>query len=142
MSVIRTLVVSTLFVYAATPALAESRNYFCVAEHSAGMTSDDGNWKSSRFNVSDQRYIIRPVSPNSGDSTSTHAVYRMQGNVFMLYCQDTSADSGMLFSCGSRIWNFLVANGSLRFQSYYGFGYLDDANDDPHLTIGTCSPLE
>ena len=123
---------------------AIAQSFFCVAELSAGFKWKDSKWISTTFTTEDDRYVIRPI--DNGDESESFGVFRM-GNEYPIHkCRNSTGSTEKLhLVCGGLGYGFIFNQEHLRFQDYYGIGYVsgqDGSANTPSLTAGRCSRIE
>lgn len=117
---------------------ASASQFFCAATHSTGFRLNDGKWRSVDFNIEPMRYVI---APDGAEYTVTKL-----GQQFPFHrCQNTMpAGQQIHLICGGLGYGWLFSERTLRFQEYYGIGYIDGEDkggNTPSITIGTCSRI-
>lgn len=122
----------------AAPSVAEaqSRTYLCIGDLSTGFVWKDGIWKEATFHVQEDRFAVKI----EGMSVSVTQIGRDYPSHT---CSLAVADADQ-FACGGLGYGFVMNLTTLRYQDFYGLGYVDgsdSANNTPSLTIGKCSPL-
>lgn len=113
------------------------RNYLCVGDMATGFKYNGAKWESVNFFVNDSKFAVK-ISGLAVEVTKIGDSYPMAS------CDLYAEDAGQ-FSCGGLGFGFVMNFRSLRFQTFYGIGYIagEDGNDPdtPAITIGKCSPL-
>lgn len=111
--------------------------YLCLADMSTGYRLVEDNWEFARFDVSKIKLIIKPtpeIGPNFyqvikvGSASAQHSLCELVG---------------VSLTCGGLGFGFIMNTHFLRFQEFYGIGYVhgDMPGNTPSITIGRCSPL-
>jgi len=128
----------------ASAVAGDTSYYLCEADKATGFKYKDGSWKSTNFNVSKHRYVLR--RPKQGDTFKSSAwVWSQLGEDFALAgCTNEANEDGFIYCAGYE--NLLLNTKSLRYQSYYSLGYVtsDGSNtsgDTPYIEIGHCSEM-
>ena len=64
MHTIRKIIIFISLLFAAIPSigLEKSDRFLCLSEAAQGFVLEDNEWKPTRFDVSDKKYTIRPLS--------------------------------------------------------------------------------
>ena len=123
-------------------------NLLCLGEKSTGFHWNGSSWDATTFNVTDARYVVKPVAEYEyvdgnkvnyeitrlGESFSAHKCFRGMYN-------GAAVDQ---IACGGLGFGFIVNFKTLRFQEVYTLGFVDGSDaggNTPSLTIGRCSPF-
>jgi hypothetical protein len=117
------------------PALADA-SYLCIGDLSTGFRYDGERWTTTTFNVDNDKFAVKVVGVKV-------EVTRI-GSSYPIHQCDLYAEDAVQFACGGLGYGFVMNFQSLRFQDFYGIGYVDgkdDSPDTPATTIGKCSPL-
>lgn len=120
------------------PAISASR-WFCAAELSTGFKLNGKVWQSVDFTTDKSRYTI------SRDDQSQWVVQALGSRYPTHRCENTGTDAKVWLTCGGLGYGFVFREDSLRFQEFYGFGYLDgrdEPGNTPAITIGVCSEID
>jgi hypothetical protein len=73
---------------------AEDKNYLCVADKATGFALRNGNWVSTDFNVSDERYILSLSSEKGKESIyvwknfGSETGYDCEENEYGIFCNN------------------------------------------------------
>ncbi len=119
--------------------------YLCVMEKATGFSYDKGgSWQSTDFEV-EEKYLVTPRPKNFADELIPSDVAWLVTAVGKkrpeYLCKDDFNKIGYL-SCKGLFSEFKMSRATMRFQTYYGNGYVSDEKaDTPYVAIGKCSPL-
>lgn len=121
------------------PARGQSvEGFVCVTDMATGFKFDPSTkrWRSVDFAVSDNKYILA----RKGE----HWTWKPLGSSFEAPCDGGFNEYGFL-RCGLAE-SVSINRKGLRFQSFYGIGYVHDGTRDsvantPSIEIGRCSPM-
>jgi hypothetical protein len=130
------LLAVTLSLAAASAAEAQTRTYLCIGDLSTGFVWLADTWKETTFHVRNDRFAVKIEDL---EVTVTRIGNDYPSHTCTLYAADATQ-----FACGGLGYGFVMNLTNLRYQDYYGLGYVDggDSPDNtPALTIGKCSPL-
>jgi hypothetical protein len=150
------LAVSTAVLATAATA-ASAAGWLCVAEQATGFkfNAQTRSWQSAVFRTN-AHYIIRP--PNGEEAKRLAETYKKEikwvvvkvGSDFATMCEGDVNEYGFL-NCESIGGPVAFNKNTLRFQLYYGLGYVrtDEESaattasdvDTPFIEIGKCAPL-
>lgn len=126
----------------ALPAYSQDNSYICISDESVGFVQKNGQWSQSRFDVAEQKYILRPLK--KGDvSISDEFNY----GVFPIGSSDTPIHWCVFeeykgdFICRAGEGSFMFSPKSGGFIKTYVFGYWDNSTDNPNISRGRCSKL-
>ena len=144
------------------PALAtpqESDSYLCIPDQSTGFSFKDGEWQVARFNVTDEKYVLRKRKRRERHpiySGSRWLIFRFGDTTPAGGC-DKGFDSEGLIHCSYYLYgDFKMNRDTGRYQATYWPGYVDsqnadafevdpdkqrDGEDTPSMTIGRCSAI-
>ncbi|MFT3672045.1 hypothetical protein [Aestuariivirga sp.] len=128
------------------PPVADAQEtLLCVADAATGYKWDGKDWQSVNFNVSDEKYAVKPSqrqrSPADG---MDYDVVRLGDNYSSAPCWREKFKNGNYMgqvACGGLGIGFIVNFTTLRFQHVYGHGFVggaDDGKDSPYIAIGKC----
>lgn len=114
----------------------QAENYLCIGDLSTGFFWNGSEWQQTYFNVKADQFVVAidgltVTVTRVGRSAPTHT------------CELAVAGIEQA-ACGGLGYGFVVNFRTLRFQDYYGLGYVnggDSADNTPSLTIGRCSPF-
>lgn len=118
--------------------------WICISEDSTGFYFKDGKWGRAVFNISEDKFIIRPIKKSDGrryfnDKAHPYGVFVLGENRPSKRC---SADEDIVCKLG--IGDLFFSPKSGRFIRIYAEGYWDgaDNNDNtPNITRGRCSKI-
>jgi hypothetical protein len=126
----------------AWPALAQE-NLVCIANKSTGFAWNGSDWVSTDFRIDQKKYMVKSVPVYSTSEGQVNFEVSEFGNDFPSHrCFKTKESDAM--ACGGLGWGFVMNFKMLRFQEYYGIGYVhgpDQPGNTPALTIGTCAKM-
>ncbi|PZV36651.1 hypothetical protein [Mesorhizobium kowhaii] len=97
-------------------------------------------WPPTNFTVKDDRFIIAPT----GSSGTLYTVTKIGENYPTQECKNDLPPGGKIhLVCGGLGSGFVFNEATLRFQQFYGFGFIvgDSAENTPAITIGKCSAI-
>lgn len=139
------LIITLPIALAMVPAANAAGSFFCKGELSTGFRWDGSKWAIAKFTTENDQYLIRPYkAPLYPDET--YGVYRMGEEYPRHICKNTKEPGyGIHLVCGGLGYGFIFSEEKLRFQDYYGIGYISGEDGDantPALTIGKCSPID
>lgn len=136
MIAVRALLTSLLLL---TPALGAE--WLCVPDQATGFKWIDGAWQDVTFDTP-HTYLIKEVPE-----------YELGGMFVALEVTQIGRANpthrcppivGEQVACGGLGMGFVFNRATLRYQEYYGFGYVDGGDspeNTPAIEIGKCSPL-
>lgn len=143
----RTIIAAILAI--TMPAQASAQSWLCIADMSTGFSYNKtlNKWEHTRFNVDDERLIIKP-------STGTSRAYEVfefgnTSNIAAATCGSAPNEYGFLF-CDGLFGEFKFNSKNLRYVRTYIAGYVEilpdnlfskEGNDTPNIEIGKCSPI-
>jgi hypothetical protein len=135
-----------LFASAAEAATGEQvTRYLCVMDKATGFSYDkSGSWQSTDFKV-EEKYLVTPRPKNFSDELIPSDVAWLVTAVGekrpKYFCKEDFNKIGYL-SCKGLFSEFKMSRATMRFQSYYGNGYVSDEKmDTPYVAIGKCSKI-
>jgi hypothetical protein len=119
----------------------ETVTYLCVSEESTGFFFKDGKWEQANFDVSEDKFIIRPIKKSDGfyfkDKENPYGVFELGNKRPSKRCKDLGN-----IVCNVGIGELRFSPETGRFIKTYTAGYWDgiDGNEDtPNITRGRCS---
>lgn len=122
---------------------AAATDWICVPDMSTGFKWKSTRWESVNFNT-DHTYIVSEVPSYDWLGAQIGAEVNRPGSPYAEYrCEGSIPDNGVLV-CGAPAMNFIFNSGTLRYQEYYGIGFLDGSDTEgntPFIEIGKCSAL-
>ena len=119
--------------------------YLCVMDKATGFSYDkNGSWQSTDFEV-EEKYLVTPRPKNFADELIPSDVAWLVTAVGKkrpeYFCKEDFNKIGYL-SCKGLFSEFKMSRATMRFQSYYGNGYVsDEKTDTPYVAIGKCSSI-
>jgi len=120
---------------------AEVDRFFCVADKSTGFKFQDDKWGYAQFDVSGSKYTIAPSARTPG----AFDIYKFGEQYPLLEACSNHRNTGDIYLiCGGANWGVIFNEGAMRYQYYYGLGYVagrDAQSDTPFIEIGRCSRL-
>jgi hypothetical protein len=128
---------------AASAANAASETLLCVADMSTGFAMEGKEWVTARFTVKDLRFVVKPVTPYEYLGKEVNYEVTKMGESYPSH-RCNRGDGAEQMSCGGLGWGFTVNFRTLRYQDYYGIGYVDgrdNGDNTPSVTIGKCVQL-
>lgn len=111
-------------------------SYLCIGELSTGFKQNGDQWVTTTFNVTEDKFA---VSVKNDYVTVTRI-----GNDYPSHQCALAVSDAEGFACGGLGWGFRMLFSTLRYQEYYGIGFVegaDDGKNTPAMTIGRCSPF-
>ena len=138
-----------------------SDSYLCIPDLSTGFKYKDGEWQTVRFNVAEEKYVLRKRKRKRKEK---HPIYSDSKWLIFRFGETTPAggcdkgfDSSGLIACSYYLYgDFRMNRGTGRYQAIYWPGYVDsqsadaanldpeaqrDGEDTPSMTIGRCSAI-
>lgn len=121
-------------------------SYLCVAELSTGVRWNGNNWETSTFYTEKEKFVVRYVEGHGQDPTPyNYEVVRLGDEAPIHLCTRLKVEDDFVdgVTCGGLLHNFIMWSSTLRFQSFYGIGYLagDAPGNTPAITVGKCSKI-
>jgi len=124
--------------------------YICIGDQAVGFRLLNGRWSNAVFNVNDDRLMVMEIPPKKsifGDATINFVVRKFGSDRNLHECSRQTFDGKPTtrIVCGGLGFGFLMDTKSLRYQDFYGLGYLDGEDrpgNTPSLTIGKCTRVE
>src|SRR5262245_65466236 len=126
-----------------SPAAALEK-YLCIADQSTGFKWDGSEWVTASFRIDNMKFVVYEVAGNAEVNFEVKQV----GEEFPRHsCNGRRFEQEYYpaMACGGLGFGFVMSFKTLRFQDYYGIGYVhgpDEPGNTPSLTIGKCSKLE
>jgi hypothetical protein len=118
-------------------------NLLCVADKSTGFSWNGSEWISSDFRVSNLKLLVKSVDEYKfGVLQVNYEVSEFGSTSVKYHCHRDEGSDQM--SCGGLGWGIVVNFSALRFQDFYGIGFVDGPDkpgNTPALTIGYCQKL-
>jgi hypothetical protein len=114
-------------------------------DKATGFSYDkSGSWQSTDFEV-EEKFLVTPRPNNFSDDLIPSDVAWLVTAVGKkrpeYFCKEGFNKIGYL-SCKGLFSEFKMSRATMRFQSYYGNGYVSDERaDTPHIAIGKCSSI-
>jgi hypothetical protein len=122
---------------------AEPGSYLCISDLSTGFRPEGKEWRVAKFKVENERFIVKAVPEYEWQPNKVNYEVTQFGDKSPLHrCHRASTAEQM--TCGGLGLGFMMNFRTLRFQEFYGHGFLsgkDDGKNTPYLTIGKCAPL-
>ena len=132
---------------------AESRErYLCVVDTSVGLDYNKATkkWGPAIFSAGDKyilRYLDRAEADVPSDARGKWGLFHFGTSWPLTWCGDDAWNKGFFYCDSFDIFSF--QKDTLRFQHIYRYGYVhgsginddDGANDNPAISVGTCSPF-
>ena len=120
-----------------------SDTWLCISEDSTGFYFEDGKWGQAKFDVSDDKFIVRPLKESDGryfkDKEHTYGVFDLGRDHPSKRCK-----SNISIVCKVGLGELFFSPKSGRFIKTYPVGYWDGQNNNnntPHITRGRCSKI-
>ncbi len=138
-----TIFATVLFSMLVTAANADP--WLCVGKVSTGFTFQNDKWEQTKFNVENEKYILRKLKEGEhffGAKAQTYGLFILGNDMSGLPCDDVSQPG--MFTCLSSSSEFKFSTKSGRFLMTHTAGYWegkDDADNPPFISIGRCSKL-
>ncbi|MDJ0749635.1 MAG: hypothetical protein QNJ11_09125 [Woeseiaceae bacterium] len=161
MNLLRCLIVFLLLLVpaSAVPQTQTSDSYLCIPDQSTGFTYKGGEWQVARFNVAEEKYVLRKRKRRERHpiySDSRWLIFRFGETTPAGGC-DKGFDRSGLIHCSYYLYgDFRMNRDTGRYQATYWPGYVDsqgaestdadrraprDGDDTPSITIGRCSAI-
>lgn len=119
--------------------------WLCVPELSTGFSLESGEWVRSAFTVKGESIIVAEVTGKRDYLGEPYGIeVTHTGDEFPMHTCPPLSEGMVQVACGNMGYGFLFNKSTLRFQEYYGIGFVDgrdDGGNTPSLTIGHCSKL-
>ena len=166
MHTIRKIIIFISLLFAAIPSigLEKSDRFLCLPEAIQGFLLEDDEWKPTRFNVSDDKYIIRPLSDNERAAKDEFLLLRFGEDEFperaymltefgvdraeavcspktspmYLYCDTVNLSKGHEFVLNTETYEFIWENTLIEFI-ISGAQQSEEAN--VWIMMGSCSRI-
>ena len=156
---------STLFCFILSISIAgaDGNTYLCIAEHSVGFKYEDGSWHESRFDVSDEKFLIKKLETGKyydpyykgykygifplGETNPTHRCEKRQFNAvtgFSYICGTGHEIEIFETILGFQIGHIYFSPESGKFVETYNYGYWpedESSENTPYITLGRCSVI-
>jgi hypothetical protein len=144
----RIAIVALLAATAPGVALAQEQ-YICIGEKATGFKWNGTEWTPTTFNVDDDKFLVQEISPLKLGEQPVKLPYafevkRFGKNEIYLTCEHFKLGNLSRLYCGGVVNGMIIDTNSLRYQEFYGVGYLDgtDNKGTPNVTIGKCSRVK
>ena len=124
---------------------ASADPWLCAGEESTGFTFKNEKWGQTRFNVENEKYILRKLKEGEhffGAKKQTYGLFTIGNDRSGLPCDDLSQPG--MFICLSSSTEFKFSTKSGRFLMTHTAGYWDgkdDAGSATFIAIGRCSKI-
>ena len=124
---------------------ANADPWLCVGKVSTGFTFQNEKWEQTKFNVENEKYILRKLKEGEqffGAKAQTYGLFILGNDTSGMPCDDVS-QPGMLICLSSGL-EFKFSTKSGRFLMTHTAGYWegrDDTDNSPFISIGLCSKL-
>ena len=103
MHTIRKIIIFISLLFAAIPSigLEKSDRFLCLSEAAQGFVLEDNEWKPTRFDVSDKKYIIRPLSDDERATKDKFLLFQFGEDEFpeLAYVLTEFGDDRVLLGC-------------------------------------------
>jgi hypothetical protein len=117
--------------------------FFCTAERSTGFKFLNEAWVQTAFKIDADKYVVQrvPRPYEQFGETISWEVKKVGEQMPAFQCRD-SGETRII--CGGLGWGFIMNPKMLRYQEFYGMGFIDgdSAENTPALTLGKCVQLE
>jgi hypothetical protein len=119
-----------------------------LGEQSTGFKWDGQRWTSTKFTAENDKFVVQQVPERNLMGEIVNFEVTMFGETVPRHrCFRSSYDGkpSQIIICGGLGWGFQMNTKSLRYQEFYGIGYLDGEDkpgNTPSLTIGRCSRIK
>lgn len=117
--------------------------WLCVSEDSTGFYFEKGKWGRAKFDVQEDKFIIRPIKESDGryfkDKEHPYGVFNLGKNRPSKRCSNYEN-----IICKVGLGELFFSPETGRFIKTYTAGYWDgqDNNDNtPNITRGRCSKI-
>jgi hypothetical protein len=135
------------FTFLLAASLSSSANssetrFLCVGDLSTGFVLELGNWRTGNFNAGEEKLLVSPATPEqSKGGRFSYTVTRIGQDGPIHYCEKPIVE-GIIVCSGMRT-SFIIDTAILRYQEYYGIGYVhgDLPGNTPSISIGKCSKI-
>jgi len=125
--------------------IASADPWLCAKEDATGFLFSNGQWERSRFNVEDEKYILRKLKQGEyffGARNYTYGLFVLGNETSGLPCDNVSRPG--LLICVDADSEFKFSTKSGRFLMMHTGDYLDgedDAGSAAFFSRGRCSKL-
>jgi hypothetical protein len=122
---------------------ADSSSYFCVVDKATGFYHENTQWSQTKFNVDDEKYILRPFTDKEkaiysfGAKPNTHELVKLGKTAADNVCKINKFGN---FHC-SLFGEFLFSPDTGHFVRTHTAGYWNETNYSPYISIGKCSKI-
>lgn len=124
---------------------ANADPWLCVTEQATGFVFKNGSWEQGKFNVENQKYILRKLKEGEhffGAKKLTYGLFTIGDDTAGLPCNNVSQPGFFIcFAAGSE---FKFSTKTERFLMTHTAGYLDgkdDAGSALFISRGRCSKI-
>lgn len=118
--------------------------YICAADQATGFVNENGEWRSTEFDIDDSRFLIRRSKPDDIHSGHPWVWGRTSDSDMVGWCEDEPNNTGFLF-CEGVDGNLKLNIQSLLFERYDHAGYVTASGNPinwgrggPSIEIGKC----
>lgn len=121
--------------------------FLCIAEKATGFSWENGEWRRASFKTGDKHLVVEVPEYSFIGEKYNYEVRAFGSDKVEHRCVGSKSvlpEKGTRVLCGGIGFGFTMDTGTLRFQEYYGLGYVDggDSNaNTPYISIGVCSRL-
>ncbi|MET3970828.1 hypothetical protein [Bradyrhizobium sp. S3.9.1] len=135
---------ATLIVSVMAVPVSAAETYVCVGEQSTGFKRNGSAWERAGFHAN-EKFVI-----SQGETQKDYVVKQTGSDKIVHSCTRNALTmpDGKSFLwpdmiCGGLAYNFAFNFETLRFQQFYGIGYIagDVSSDTPYIMIGKCTKL-
>jgi hypothetical protein len=139
------LKISVLAILSMLATAASADPWLCAGEESTGFIFQNGKWEQAKFNVENEKYILRKLKEGEhffGAKKQTYGLFTIGNDMSGLPCDDLSQPG--MFICLSSSSEFKFSTKSGRFLMTHTSGYWDGKDDTESATfiaIGRCSKI-
>ena len=126
-------------------AYSKDDTYLCIAEESTGFYFENGKWGQAKFDVSEEKFLIRKIKTHEVgyvDKKNNYGIYPLGENYSVHVCEQNQRTKKMI--CNGITGKIFFSPTSGRFLKSYIFGYwegIDNNTNTPHLMRGRCSKI-
>lgn len=122
--------------------------FLCVTDKATGFHWNGASWETAEMNPNNEKFLVQEfdeprVRP---DGKWTHRASKLGEDAGGLLCERVQGDDDTVeIWCGGIIRNMMMNPKTLRFQRYFGWGYVsgrDEKDSGTFTAIGTCTKLE
>ncbi|MEE1611860.1 hypothetical protein [Microvirga sp. CF3016] len=122
--------------------------YLCIGEKATGFNWNGSAWVQATFKVDNDKFLIQETEPTELLGKTFNVEVKRFGSDRVLHQCERGEYSGKKSNriiCGGLGYGMLIDAKSLRYQEFYGIGYIDgkdEPGNTPSLTLGTCTRLK